>query len=265
MIPYIVHNIWIQGYNNLPKNEYNNLQMLKKLNPNYKFMFWDNVRIKQLLQELPEVLKVYNELEERKENTFPWRSDIARYVILWKYGGIYSDLDIECIGTFDKIFTDNDKSDIYIASSEVTFLTKMSLNLFKTPKYGSYFMGFSKNHPVWKKIFKRIVNAKSKRDIGFAIDNELQESKYKVVVIKQIQGHYNCSKNKDTICVIPVESSWNMFRPILKKINCMNYKYIIIFLIIFLTIVILLLTINYPSFTKYIKKKKLIKYFIKYK
>jgi len=41
MIPKIIHNIWIQGYNNLPKDIIENHNNIKKLNPNWQFIIWD--------------------------------------------------------------------------------------------------------------------------------------------------------------------------------------------------------------------------------
>lgn len=39
MIPKIVHNIWIQGYDQLPENIKKRYEDIKKLNPNWKFIF----------------------------------------------------------------------------------------------------------------------------------------------------------------------------------------------------------------------------------
>jgi len=44
-----------------------------------------------------------------------FRVDAARYFILNEYGGLYADMDFECIQNFEHIFTENK---VYIAESE---------------------------------------------------------------------------------------------------------------------------------------------------
>ena len=223
MIPKIVHNIWIQSYNSLPKKEKTNLLNLKKLNPKYKFIFWDENKIKHLLEKYPKLLKIYENLEEKKEYTYPWRSDIARFTIMSEYGGIYCDLDFECVSSFDNIFDEKQKTDIYIASSQIDlFKYVYTFNLINNPKYCSCFMAFVKNHPIWPKVFERITNSYFKTQIGEALDIELQESSYKITVLdKKIKGQYQCDNEiNNAICFTPTKSSWNPLRPIIKTLNC---------------------------------------------
>ena len=59
MIPKIIHNIWIQGYEDLPeKNKLNHIN-IKKLNPDWDFIIWDNKMILQLLKKYPSLLNLY--------------------------------------------------------------------------------------------------------------------------------------------------------------------------------------------------------------
>lgn len=63
----------------------------KKLNPNSEHILWDDEKVNNLLKEYPE----YNEMIA----TFPHKFyliDFIRYLILWKYGGVYIDLDVCC-------------------------------------------------------------------------------------------------------------------------------------------------------------------------
>lgn len=50
MIPKLVHNIWIQGYNNLPENLKTSYNNIKELNPEWEFIFWDENMIIDLLK-----------------------------------------------------------------------------------------------------------------------------------------------------------------------------------------------------------------------
>ena len=245
MIPKIIHNIWIQGYNYLPEKEKQNLLLIKKLNTKYTFFFWNEINIIYLLSKYPKILEIYINLEKntekntekKTENINPWKSDIARYVIMKEYGGIYCDLDFECNLPFDNLFDNNISSEIYIASSKIDLLDYIyTFNLFNKPKYCSCFMIFIKNHPIWENVLKNIEKLPSKKNIGEALDIELQKSNYKLVLLKnKIKGHYQCNNSNQYVCNTKIESSWNYIRPIIHIINCnKNYFLIIILLLIFL-------------------------------
>lgn len=235
MIPKIIHNIWIQGYIYLPEREKKNLLYLKKLNPNYLFIFWDDKNIINLLSKYPKILEIYKNLG-KFENIYPWKSDIARYVIMKEYGGVYCDLDFYCYSSFDNLFDTNISSEIYIASSKIDLLDYVyTFNLFNKPKYCSCFMMFIKNHPIWDNVFKNIENKPIKKNIGEALDVELQKSNYKIVLLNKIKGHYQCNNSDKFVCSTKVESSWNSIRPILKIVNCnKNIIFIIILLLLFI-------------------------------
>lgn len=238
MIPKIIHNIWIQGYMYLPEKEKKNLLSIKKINPKYKFIFWDEKSIIYLLSKYPKILEIYKNLEKNGKYSYPWKSDIARYVIMKEYGGIYCDLDFECYSSFDNLFDSNISSEIYIASSKIDLLDYIyTFNLFNKPKYCSCFMIFGKNHPIWEKVFKNIEILPFKKNIGEALDVELQKSNYKIVLLNnKIRGHYQCNNSDEYVCNTKVESSWNYTRPILKILNCNKNIFftIILFLIFYL-------------------------------
>jgi hypothetical protein len=245
MIPKLIHNIWIQGYDQLPEKKKQNHIEIKKLNPDWDFIVWDNKTILQLLQKYPLLLSLYKKVDQlsgiiTREAT---QSDIARYVILKEYGGLYYDVDFECVSSFQELFSEKEdvpKETVYIASSQVEILDCVwpsVLNFFgNKPRYCSCFMAFQKNHPIWDKVFLSIQKTSSKYTIGHALDSALQENNYPIVILERIGGHYVCSK-KDQICFTPVESSWNPFRSWLHFVNC-NGKQIILFLLIFIIIFI---------------------------
>lgn len=62
------------------------------LNKEFKYILWNETMVEQLLSEK------YPELEDLYYSYNRWihKVDLARYVILHQYGGVYSDIDIEC-------------------------------------------------------------------------------------------------------------------------------------------------------------------------
>lgn len=88
MIPKIIHQIWI-GPKKQPdiymKTWYNDYV---KMYPEYTYMLWNEDKINDLMSYNNEIKKLYN-----METTMYGKADIARYVILYFYGGIYIDAD----------------------------------------------------------------------------------------------------------------------------------------------------------------------------
>jgi len=240
MIPKIIHNIWIQGYNNLPNINKINQEKIKKLNPEWEFIIWDELMIKKLLKKYPTILAIYKNAKNLSGiiTTEATKSDIARYVIMKEYGGLYYDYDFECISSFDKLFLNKKekKYTIYIASSKIDFLEY--IYQFDKPKYCSCFMGMEKNHPIWDKVFKILENTHYKSIIGSALDKTLQqtEQEYNIINLTKINSHYQCL-NQNSICFTTEYSSWNPIRPFIKYINC-YYKQVILFILILIIIFI---------------------------
>ena len=264
MIPKIIHNIWLQGYNNLSEKIIENYNKIKKLNSEWEFIIWDETMIIELLKKYSKIYSVYKNIKNLSGviNINAIKSDIARYIIMKEYGGLYFDIDFECVSSFNNLF---DKSNtIYIASSKIDFLDY--IYPFSKPEYCSCFMAFEKNHPIWDKVIDIILKATTKYQIGSALDVSLQNSKeYKIIVLNEINGSYQC-KNNNTICFTPAESSWNIIRPFLKIIHCYHIQ---IFLIIFVFVIIFVVdkinnynsmifgNINMNSLTKNVTTEKI--------
>ncbi len=90
-IPKIIHHIWVGSP--LPERQ----QQLRKTwvenHPDWEFMFWDDQAIAEFGLQNQEAYDLAINLSEK--------SDIARYEILNKFGGLYVDTDFECLKPFD--------------------------------------------------------------------------------------------------------------------------------------------------------------------
>ena len=234
MIPKKVHNIWIQGYKNLPSDKKNNLNHIKKLNPNYQFYFWDENKLLNLLSKYPTIKNIYLNLNKIQGfiNLNANKSDIGRFIIMKEFGGIYFDLDFQCLKPFQKIINQN--YDINIASSYLEVAEFVPY--INRPKYCSCFMAFSPKNPIWDIVLQKIEIASTKKQIGEALDRSLQEVKPKLYLLpdKMVKSVYSYEKNP--FCFTPTQSSWNNYRPILRYVN---YNYSLMFLLFILFIIII--------------------------
>ena len=93
----LIHYIWI-GSNSIPQDYLSNLEKCKQLNPQYEFKIWENDDCLNLLDD-------YNYWSSLP--TLISKTGYLRYLILDKFGGIYSDFDIEWKVPFDVILKEN--------------------------------------------------------------------------------------------------------------------------------------------------------------
>lgn len=85
-IPKIIHRVWL-GQNPIPKIYEDYFDNWKKLHPEWSFYTWSDEDIKNFI--------TYDKIQEA--NTYAGQADIARYEILYRYGGIYLDCDINLL------------------------------------------------------------------------------------------------------------------------------------------------------------------------
>ena len=93
-IPKIIHYCWF-GRNPLPELAQKCIASWKKFFPDYEIKEWneDNYDV----NKIPYIKEAY----EAKKYAFV--SDYARFDVLYQYGGIYFDTDVEVIKSFDEI------------------------------------------------------------------------------------------------------------------------------------------------------------------
>jgi len=90
-----VHYIWI-GNNEIPSNYLTNFRNCAKLNPEHQFTIWKTNDCLQLVEEHG-LMETFNPL------SFICKCNMLKYLVLHKYGGIYTDFDIEWKYPFSKI------------------------------------------------------------------------------------------------------------------------------------------------------------------
>lgn len=90
-IPKIIHQIWLGSP--YPEKYKALRDTWLAHNPGWKYKLWTEPEI--------EALKLVNKKQYEKAKNYGERSDIARYEILYRFGGLYVDTDFECLRSFD--------------------------------------------------------------------------------------------------------------------------------------------------------------------
>jgi mannosyltransferase OCH1-like enzyme len=97
MIPKIIHIIWWQGINKIPSKFKNNINSWREKNPKYKMIIWDETTIMKFINKSYDnafiKINLYNKMIQK--------IDYAKYLIIYKYGGCYVDIDMLCYDELD--------------------------------------------------------------------------------------------------------------------------------------------------------------------
>lgn len=94
MIPQVIHYCWFGG-KPLPSLAEKCIASWKKFFPGYEIKRWDESNFD--VNAIPYTAQAYS------DGIFAFVSDYARFWILYKYGGLYFDTDVEVIKTMDDI------------------------------------------------------------------------------------------------------------------------------------------------------------------
>lgn len=97
-IPKIIHQTWKDT--DIPHQYVEWMKSWTKNHPGWTYMFWTDESARQLISDRhPDLLTSYDGYLENIR-----RADAMRYVILYEYGGVYADLDMESLQPLDAIF-----------------------------------------------------------------------------------------------------------------------------------------------------------------
>lgn len=147
-IPKIIHQIWYQGESNIPQEYVYYSKTWKSKNKDYEWLLWSEHDILQLIEvKFPEYLEFFNSLPEMIQ-----KIDFAKYCIIYTYGGVYVDMDSECLKSIDGLFGEKK---IYFVDLDTDIFEKIITNYYGN-LYNNGWFASVKHHKVWKLIIKRI-------------------------------------------------------------------------------------------------------------
>lgn len=138
-IPKIFHQIWLGS--KFPEKYQSYRQSFIEKHPDWTFILWTEKEIALLELEKKELYDLSTNYGEK--------SDIARYEILYQFGGIYIDCDLKCLQPLD------------IFSEKTNFFAGVSHDYFGSPLINNAIIGSSPHHPVLKKCIDLITKVRS--------------------------------------------------------------------------------------------------------
>jgi hypothetical protein len=98
-IPKVTHQIWFQGWDQLPEKYREDTEKLSILNQNWEHKKWDEGSLRAECEKFsPEALSKFDEFDKMIQ-----KIDFGRYIVLHNYGGVSVDCDAECLRPLEKI------------------------------------------------------------------------------------------------------------------------------------------------------------------
>lgn len=235
MIPKIIHQMWKN--NVIPEKWINAVNKCKNLN--YQYILWTDEKMNEFVRiNYPLFYNVYKSYKYNIQ-----RVDAFRYLVIYKYGGIYIDMDIECKTNLDSLL----HYDIVFAKS---------LNIGQS--YTNSFFMSKKEHPFFKYCINNLENNKNSYKY-FGKHLHVMNSTGPLFLTKMINNYsYNltnsyiltkeqfggdCSVCNENDCIGGIffkhinGNSWHELDSKIYNILLCNYKKIIMIIIIFILII----------------------------
>jgi len=95
-IPKIIHHIWM-GNNAIPDFNLHCANSVKEANPAFEYILWRDGDVEKMMKtDFPDYCDKFNELPR-----MIMKVDMFRYFLMYKYGGLYTDMDYLMFKPFD--------------------------------------------------------------------------------------------------------------------------------------------------------------------
>jgi mannosyltransferase OCH1-like enzyme len=188
IIPKIIHQFWDSQNGDPPSKlllKFTNTW--KEENPSFEYKFWNSKTSEAFLVE-------YFHWFIDRYNSFRYdvlRWDAVRYLILFKFGGVYVDMDYECLEPLDWIY-ENKNCCFGLDPPEHNWLFNKSYII------SNAFMAVVPQHPFFQCLIEKISNNNS--DVPDKFNYVLETTG--PFMLSRLYEHYS---KKDQIWLIPSE------------------------------------------------------------
>jgi hypothetical protein len=160
-IPKVTHQIWFQGWDQLPEKYTKNVESLRILNQNWEHKTWDAESLRAECEKFsPEALAKFDGFSHMMRKIV-----FGRYVVLYNYGGISIDCDAECLRPLDKIPGISNENLIISKWSQRSEFESWMCHRGLCPKETIMFncatIACSQRHPIMKHFIEFLIENKS--------------------------------------------------------------------------------------------------------
>ena len=149
MIPFIVHQTWRSKDLSEPLMSY--CHSWKRLNLNSEYRFYNDADCLAFVRgEFPHLAGLYEELP------FPiLRADFFRYLAIYRFGGLYADVDMECLQPLSRFFSLDGA--IFSIEARMTATRQRELRFRHPYQIANCIFASEAGHPFIGSIIDRVV------------------------------------------------------------------------------------------------------------
>eukprot|EP00041_Stephanoeca_diplocostata_P038891 m.1565671 g.1565671 ORF g.1565671 m.1565671 type:complete len:537 (-) comp25288_c1_seq10:3356-4966(-) len=125
----------------------------KKYNPDHAVRFWDDKTVEDFVRDqFPNEVALYHGLTEVE------RKHLLRYMIMFKNGGVYADLDVECYRQVNSWYPNLHENGFVVVGIEadVTAVGEKDYDLIRPQQLAPWVFAGPKGHDVFDCAIKRI-------------------------------------------------------------------------------------------------------------
>jgi mannosyltransferase OCH1-like enzyme len=150
-IPHIIHQTWRES--RVPDGWREFQESWRRHHPEWEYRLWTDLDLRELiLESYPWFLPIYDHYPEKIQ-----RVDAARYFLLHRYGGIYADLDFECLRSFKPLL--ENRVVVLGLEPEAHFSKSVVTSHGFDRVICNALMASSSGHPFWEHVFLKLVEA----------------------------------------------------------------------------------------------------------
>ena len=181
-IPKIIHNTYKD--HNLPAVYKKCQTEIKKLHPYFDYRFYTDDDMDRLMKkEFPEYYAKFNELPR-----MIMKIDMFRYFLMYRYGGLYTDMDYLMFKPFD------------LLNEKVVIPCNRENERGEPVCLGNCIFASQPNHPFWKSLMDTLFTI-DRRKIDYSIDKNIDGDVLGTGPMFVFDMWKKYSKSEDDICV----------------------------------------------------------------
>lgn len=156
MIPKIIHQTWKNE--RIPDPYFEFAESWGRHNPGWRRILWtDRMLLEFVAERYPDLLEIYCSYANSV-----CRADAARYMLLHSFGGLYADVDVECLDSFDTI---ESEERVVLCHEPPTHWNPGATYRSHPFVLFNGVMAGPAGHPFWEEVIRRLPQTRHGTDV----------------------------------------------------------------------------------------------------
>ena len=203
-IPKIIHHIWM-GKKTIPDVNLYCANSVKETNPDFDYILWKDDDVDKVMKnDFPEYYDKFNELPR-----MIMKIDMFRYFLMYKYGGLYTDMDYLMFKPFD------------LLNEKVVIPCNRENENGEPICLGNCIFASQPNHPYWKSLMDTLFTI-DRKNLPFVGKDNVIKSTGPMFVFNMYNNYLNKNDIKipHRLLFHPPTKNNNQYIEELKKDGC---------------------------------------------